>query len=373
MSAVETNEQVVGEWIRSGEPFVFYRFPGEHAVHGIRSDSSSLQCLQDVSSLNDKTGFVFAPFQSGKGHPIWLLPSKEEVCFSFSRKRGDVIEAPAAVSLSDVLCETPSGEYAGVFSRFSSALVSGEFRKLVLSRRWGMDCPSGFSLDEAFHVACQRYVHSYVYLFYTPSTGFWLGATPEILLSGCGGSYTTVALAGTQALVEGKPAGEWSDKNIREQRYVSDYICDCLRRRGIEARLNRPFTATAGALAHLKTEVGFSWEDTGHIGDLLEDLHPTPAVCGVPKQEAYRFICENEGYDRGYYAGFLGCLDPDGKTDLYVNIRCMQVEPEQRALSLFAGGGLLAASRCADEWIETERKLQTMKYVIQKSDVHVFG
>lgn len=373
MNVVETAEHVVSDWLRSGKPFVFYRLPGERTGHGIRSDFSSLQFSEDVSLLNHASGYVFAPFQLGKGHPLCLLPTDEEVCFSFSRRRDDVVEAPAPVSSGDAVCPTPSAEYAVTFSRFSAALVSGEFSKLVLSRRWSAECPPGFSLAEAFGVACQRYVHSYVYLLYIPEIGYWLGATPEILLSGCGNDYKTVALAGTQPLEEGRPVGEWSEKNIREQRYVSDYICDCLRKRGIEPTADRPFTVTAGALAHLKTEVRFSWDAAGHIGDLLKELHPTPAVCGLPEKEACRFICENEGYDRGYYAGFLGKSDPCGKTDLYVNIRCMQVDACRRNLTLFAGGGLLASSVCSDEWMETERKLQTMKYVIQKSEAHVFG
>ena len=95
---------------------------------------------------------------------------------------------------------------------------------------------------------------------------------------------------------------------------------------------------------------------------LLKVLHPTPAVCGLPKEEAYRFILENEGYDRCYYSGFIGWLDPDGRTDLYVNLRCMHIEEEQ--LTLYAGGGLLASSELNDEWLETEKKLQTIKRLI---------
>lgn len=370
---METTENVVEEWLGSGSPFVFYRRSGERMVHGIRSELSSLQSVEDIPSLNHKSGFVFAPFRSGKGHPLWVLPIEEKVCFSFSRHREDVVEAPASVASCGTVCEVPSEEYADVFSRFSASLVSGDFSKLVLSRRWQTEWPSGFSLAEAFNVACQRYVYSYVYLFYSPSTGYWLGATPEILLSGEGNAYKTVALAGTQFLTEGRFIGDWSEKNIREQRYVADYICDCLRKRGINPTSGCPFTVTAGALAHLKTEFRFSWEADGLVGDLLEDLHPTPAVCGLPKNEAYRFICRNEGYDRGYYSGFLGCLNLSGKTDLYVNLRCMQVDADRRNISLFAGGGLLASSVCGEEWMETEKKLQTMKYVIQKSKSHVFG
>ena len=84
--------------------------------------------------------------------------------------------------------------------------------------------------------------------------------------------------------------------------------------------------------------------------------------CGLPKEEAYHFIIENEGYDRSYYSGFIGWLDPKGKTDLYVNLRCMNILPQ--TFTLYAGGGLLAASQLEDEWQETEDKLDTMRRIV---------
>ena len=127
----------------------------------------------------------------------------------------------------------------------------------MLSRACTDAFPRGFSWARAFGAACRRYVHSYVYLFHTPQTGFWLGATPEILLAGGKGDYRTVALAGTQFLKEGKLAGPWSEKNIREQAFVTEYIGGCLRERDIRFTVEGPYTATAGELAHLKTEYPF--------------------------------------------------------------------------------------------------------------------
>ena len=77
---------------------------------------------------------------------------------------------------------------------------------------------------------------------------------------------------------------------------------------------------------------------------------------------------KSEGYDRRYYSGFIGWLDPDGRTDLYVNLRCMHIEEEQ--LTLYAGGGLLASSELNDEWLETEKKLQTMRRIIVPASLH---
>lgn len=371
MSSELTEETIISGWMAEGMPFAFYRYPGEDVCHGVRAARSSLLRLDTIEALDGQRGFVFAPFHIDGRHPLWLMPVEEEVRFVLSH-RPDVVEAPAPVPYCGEPCVTPSADYARVFSRFSSALLSGEFRKLVLSREVSVPLLDVFSWAEAFRVACCRYVRSYVYLFYSPSVGFWLGATPEILLSGGDGAYHTVALAGTQPLADGWLAAGWSDKNQREQCYVTDYICDCLRSHGIEPEVDGPFTVTAGVLAHLKTELRFALPESGRLGSLLAGLHPTPAVCGLPKDGAYRFIRAHEGYARSYYSGFLGRIDPEGTTGLYVNLRCMNACPDSGEVRLYAGGGLLSSSVLEDEWQETERKLQTMKYVIQKANPYVF-
>ena len=98
----------------------------------------------------------------------------------------------------------------------------------------------------------------------------------------------------------------------------------------------------------------------------MKRLHPTPAVCGLPKEETYRIIRENEGYDRSYYSGFIGWLAPEGKSDLYVNLRCMNIL--RGSFVLYAGGGILASSEIESEWLETEAKMQTMKRLINSTD-----
>lgn len=375
MSRMQDDEAVIDEWIKGGkDAFVFYREPGESVCHGIRAARSSLQSFEGIPPLNGKTGFVFAPFRFGEGHPLWMLPLEEEIEAGISRAVcPDEVEAPAPMPFCGRLEEQPSKEYHEAFRFFSAALRAGDFQKLVLSRACTDAFPRGFSWARAFGAACRRYVHSYVYLFHTPQTGFWLGATPEILLAGGKGDYRTVALAGTQFLKEGKLAGPWSEKNIREQAFVTEYIGDLLWERDIRFTVEGPYTATAGELAHLKTDIRFRLSSAEALGGLLQALHPTPAVCGLPKEEAFRFILSHEGYDRGYYAGFLGRWEPEGKTALYVNLRCMQSDEGAEKIRLYAGGGILSASVCEEEWMETERKLQTMKYVISKGGTDVFG
>lgn len=104
----------------------------------------------------------------------------------------------------------------------------------------------------------------------------------------------------------------------------------------------------------MKSDFFFSLPNPEKLGDVLQLLHPTPAVCGLPKEEAYHFIIENEGYDRSYYSGFIGWLDPKGKNRSVRKPPLHEYPPQ--TFTLYAGGGLLAASQLEDEWQETEDK-----------------
>ena len=175
-------------------------------------------------------------------------------------------------------------------------------------------------------------------------------------------SIAGLALAGTMAITENQESAEWSTKNKEEQALVAEYIRKIVKKHGRKMTENGPYTARAGQLVHLKTDFHFQLKETGFLGDLLKELHPTPAVCGLPKEEAYAFITENEGYDRSYYSGFIGWLDPEGATDIYVNLRCMEIRSHE--VKLYAGGGILPSSEVQLEWEETEEKLKTMKNIL---------
>lgn len=103
-------------------------------------------------------------------------------------------------------------EYAACFHTFINALRDRTFDKLVLSRHLTVDKVADFSPLSIFRAACKRYIHSYIYLCYTPQTGIWLGSTPEIILSGEKDEWHTVALAGTQPLQDGRLPQVWDER-----------------------------------------------------------------------------------------------------------------------------------------------------------------
>lgn len=364
-----SNLTAIDAFIRQKQPFAVYRIPGEKAPRLLTQAEGTVRLIYDLKDLNGQRGFVIAPFRVSEMCPVVLIQSDQwgqPLSVADDAEGTDDAEEEQETTLrmqeKETFLSTCTDEYATCFHTFINALRDNTFDKLVLSRELTISQLPGFSPSSVFRAACKRYIHSYIYLCYTPQTGIWLGSTPEIILSGEKDEWNTVALAGTQPLQAGKLPQVWDEKNRKEQDYVASYIRRQLLSLDIHSTENGPYPAYAGALSHLKTDFHFSLNDNRNLGELLKVLHPTPAVCGLPKEEAYRFILENEGYDRRYYSGFIGWIDPDGRTDLYVNLRCMHIEDEQ--LTLYAGGGLLASSELNDEWLETEKKLQTMKRLI---------
>lgn len=352
-------DQQIDEMIGRGSSFALWRRPGEARIHFREQAAGEPRLFHHIGELSGRGGFVIAPFCVSPQHPIVLIEPT---------RRAEIAVAPSATAFAypledgerqfPVSDEADFHRYALGFRRFHDALVARQVEKLVLSRQKEAPRHPGFSVGQAFRRAVDRYIYSYVYLCHTPVTGTWMGSTPEILLAGGRDGWQTVALAGTQRLVRGQVPLEWDAKNRREQQIVTDYLHAQLRSAGIGARTRGPYPARAGELSHLKTEFHFSLPEGTRLGDVLDLLHPTPAVCGLPKADAYDFILRNEGYDRAYYSGFIGQLDPDGDTGLYVNLRCVHIRPA--SLVFYAGGGILASSVLEDEWRETGDKMRTM-------------
>ena len=98
------------------------------------------------------------------------------------------------------------------------------------------------------------------------------------------------------------------------------------------------------------------------LKDLIRKLHPTPAVCGLPRDKAKEFIIKNENYNREFYTGFLGEIT-NTDSSLFVNLRCMKLE--ENIANIYVGGGITKDSNSKQEWLETVSKTQTMKSVLE--------
>ena len=382
--------------------FAIYRLPYQkECTLMIQHEGEPLK-LKSYTELNGKRGFVMAPFAVSPDQPILLIEADDVRSVDISRKEeGGKRKENSTETLSSFLVESynqiispssfllpPSSKESSLssrqryhidFSNFHSNLLNGEFQKIVLSR-----CVQEPRKEEQlpmtlFQKACELYPRMFISLVYTPQSGMWLMATPEILLEGGGNDWHTIALAGTMKL-EGESLsfdsppvkGEtrlsdiaWTTKNIQEQRYVATYLMECLEHFSSQITEEGPYTARAANLVHLRSDFNFVLEDTRRIGELIRALHPTPAVCGLPKQQTFDFIRKNESQSRRYYSGFSGPYNPEVDTHLFVSLRCMQILDD--CYCLYAGGGLLRDSEEDQEWEETEAKLETMRSLLEGS------
>lgn len=270
--------------------------------------------------------------------------------------------------------ETGKKQYIEVVKEAVRQILRGGLQKVVPSKIKIIDTPDDLDIIAIFQHMCSVYPNAFISLVTIPGEGTWLGATPETLISiDDQNIFRTVALAGTQQLAMGQPAGtaRWSQKEIEEQALVSRYIINCfkyIRLREFEEK--GPKTVAAGNLAHLKTEYAVDMDAVNfpRLGTIMLNLlHPTSAVCGMPKGPALDFISAHENFDRSFYSGFLGPVNIHAESHLFVNLRCMQLL-NKKAL-LYAGAGITEDSDPEKEWEETELKCQTLLDVIlrQKS------
>ena len=360
--------RVFDSLMASNTSFALFRMPEATQPTLVMQHNGGHECLHSFAELNGQTGYVFAPFAITPATPLLLLRPDvvvqgEAPAIAHAQAQASLIASqPQGTAPSPVHCPAVTANsfahYEQAFGTFLQALHSGQYQKLVLSREATHPRPAAFSPGLFFQKACKAYPTAFVMLVFTPTSGAWLASTPEMLLVKQGPQWETVALAGTIAMESSTTPLQWDEKNIHEQALVAQYMRQRLAAYAHTIQENEPCTVIAGALAHLKTAFRFSLPPQSRLGDLLAALHPTPAVCGMPKEDAYQFILQHEQYQRLYYSGFSGWLNPKGRTGLYVTLRCMRIMAEE--ISLFAGGGLLAASQLHAEWQETEAKLNTL-------------
>jgi isochorismate synthase len=264
--------------------------------------------------------------------------------------------------------------FAEMVSNAINQIENGEVQKVVLSRTKNITLPDTFEVVEAFQKLCIAYPNAFVSLVYLPEYQcFWLGATPETLVSmDRDGMFRTMSLAGTQSAVgangENLSAGEmrWSHKEIEEQAFVSRYIIECFKKiRLREYHESGPKTVQAGNLMHLRTDYVVDTKDVNfpQLGTvMLELLHPTSAVCGMPKVPALRIIAEQELHDREFYSGFLGPVNMQEESHLFVNLRTMKIAGNEA--TFYAGCGITEDSNPVKEWYETEIKIETLMKIV---------
>lgn len=317
-----------------------YRLPHSSEVKYLKGD---LVQRENITELMGR-GIVLCDFHS---EMIYQLENTEEC---------DISEFQNHYSNRNNT-NTSKETYSQSFERLQAEMEGGRFDKLVLTKI--KEVPLSQDAKELYNKLNKTYLNTFNYYLSSPELGSWMGATPETLCEIKGDQVMAVSLAGTK-----KPDESWTDKEIEEQIYVTRYIEDKLQDLHCSnIEVDGPHSISAGPVQHLNTVITGTLLSREIWRKVIEDLHPTPATCGIPAKTSKDFIKDLEDHDRSIYTGFIGVFGDESKI-CFVNLRCMELF-EDRA-TIFVGGGITKASTLEKEWQETERKASTLERILAK-------
>ncbi|WP_025763516.1 chorismate-binding protein [Dyadobacter tibetensis] len=384
-----------------GLPAAIWKLPHTQKITVLISLKNDLSTVEaDLVKL--PAGFMIAPFSWDNQEPVPFIEGDIQIDFSLSgisqgiTFRNEADKNPVALQLGTtaateslkperspailpfhLIDQNQNSEKAKFMNSVKAAVEAiGQhtFQKVVLSRAKKFKVEKSFEIINAYQKLIGQYAHAFVSLVNLPERQeMWLGASPELLVcTTSGADFSTMSLAGTQpAFDQGGmliPKNEirWGQKEIEEHALVSRYIVECFKKiRLREYQETGPKTQQAGNLYHLQTDFhvdmkAVHFDELGSV--MLKLLHPTSAVCGTPKEVSKSFIDKHEDYERSFYSGFLGPIQIEGASHLFVNLRTLRLKDDEA--TFFAGAGITEDSNASKEWEETEMKCDTLLKVI---------
>lgn len=373
-------KQSIDKALQQNRSFSLWKTPGENELHLIVCHEPIV--VEEYNLEEGIPGFAFAPFNpDGKKY---LFPADVHYVFKDKIKISgpdDELDFHSELSQNHIKVDQfhyKKSTYSKLLNNYIhlvelclSEISSQQVEKIVPSRFKEIPVSENLDLFSVFDSLCARHPQALVSFISSPQTGTWLGASPELLVSVDDQNiFRTNSLAGTQPYSSETDLKSvaWKEKEIEEQALVSRYIINCFKKiRLREYEEHGPRTMVAGNVMHLKTiyEVDMNATNFPQLGSvMLKLLHPTSAVCGMPFDNAFSFLKQHEGYDREFYSGYLGPQQINRKSNIYVNLRCMQLS--ESSAKLYAGAGVTVDSSPEKEFEETEIKMQNLQSLIVK-------
>ena len=304
--------------------------------------------INDLQNENENIGFTsFDTLEQLNFKGNFQKISKEKVL------KNNWLSSDFDFSLND-LNEESEIEYIQKLDKVISFIIENEIPKLVISRRKLIELNyKKINLSQSFLNLIKSYDNAFVYVF--KSDKFcWIGAFSEVLgkFNKQTSEFETMSLAGTLALEK-----DWTKKELDEQKTVSLYVKSVLKNYSNTVEISATKNHISGNIKHLRTDFKLKIAEE-NLESLILNLHPTPAVCGIPKEFCKIAILDFENKPREFYAGFSKV---ETETDIYffVNLRCAKIY--NNAAELFVGGGITAQSIPDKEWLETELKSEAVR------------
>ncbi|MAO07140.1 MAG: isochorismate synthase [Alteromonas sp.] len=341
------------EQFKSKKPYVIYSLPNSTEITTILQEDDAYYNPEDFY----ERAFVFCPFSEEAKR--YCIPKehakviKQDITFQ-EQKLDEVVVKEAA--------ETKEA-YISLLQRTIDVIHNRKAKKIVMSRKASFPI-TGANPEKVLKRLFFIYPNAFRYVWYHPDTGVWCGVTPELLMRKSDNGFKTMAVAGTKSN-DLETRVEWTQKERDEHQYVVDDIVKKLQSVFSVIKVSKPQNHAAGPVVHLRTDIeGAIKKGKLSLTELASRLHPTSAICGTPRNAARQFIEANEGYDREFYAGFLGPLkENDQDSYMFVNLRCAKILKDRA--EIFVGGGITKDSSPEAEWEETQNKMQTMLGVLQ--------
>lgn len=338
------------------EAFVIFKKPFENSFNYL---SGPWQKTDNYSNLN--SGYILAPFDlrskkayhiSGKVTKIEGLPININSIMTWNLNNSQ-----PTISLP---------KYIDLVKEGVELIKKSDFQKLVLSRCESHKIPEAFNFEKYFQNISNTFPECFVYLVYIPEETCWFGASPELLgRLRENGRFETIALAGTMEKESLKKGESWGEKEIVEQALVTSFILEKIKKYKPKiVNSIGPESIKTGKLIHLQTKINAEIKKEDALQLALE-LHPSPAVSGLPQMNAINYIIKHEQYNREYYSGFSGIIEDSSTFEFYVNLRCMQLFREEAIL--YAGAGITSDSSPEKEQIETANKINALKSFLNAS------
>ncbi len=360
-------KKLLSSLISENKIFVSFCLPEGNSYQTIIQKKPEINFLDSFDNIDNESGFIFSPFNENQSHKIVLI--KPDIVFNngfpddkIEKISDNFVKGKTAENIFSI----SKKEYLKQCRKMIAEIKKGSFQKAILSRIKLVEKNPDFDSVNLFFALTEKHPDAFTYLLNLPGVGMWLGASPETLLNISKGKAKTIALAGTQ-----KNTGQaeknvvWEKKEIEEQKFVSNHIRNIFNKFNIsDFQQSKTYTQSAGNVFHLQTDFEFDSEKTENkLGKFIQELHPTPAVCGTPRKSSLKYILNTENHNREYYSGFLGPLNLNKTTSFFVNLRCLKVLHEK--LALFVGGGITQDSIPEREWEETYHKAKTLLSVIE--------
>ena len=353
--------------IKKGIPFAIYSYPNKKEFNLIAQKNKSL-CQIQLEDINNYSGYFIAAFNSATTGTVNLITP------DFFKTEGetndDIVDYTTGFDTTGDLhfqknVVINEEEYTTNVEYLINQIQSGKMEKIVFSRVINKKLDRKLNLRSLLSMLREKYKSAFVSLFHIPGDGTWFGVSPESLFRMVDNYYITDSLAGTKVVkdLEGEP--KWSNKELIEQQLVSNFIESVFSELDITTfKKNGPNTVIAGNLYHIHTSFRIFKRSANRMeGRIIAGLFPTPAVCGLPKADAFNLIQRAERHERRYYTGFIGPWNLNGQSQLFVNLRCGELGEGE--LNLYVGGGLTDQSIPADEFTETIHKSRTLLSVVE--------